>query len=419
MDTKGVSQYSGARLLVGAMVAPVFAVLVLLARRYVQLRGADTDLFPRWYGLRALLLEGRSPYDETVTAEIAAQTSLAGAPEAARAAYGFVYPLPGALLLSPLAALPYDWAGALWLALGAPALAAAVVLAARALGERGDARAHRLAPALALVSVPALWNVALVQPGLAVVPLMALALWSAPRRPYWAGAALGAAALVKPQLAAPLAGAWALWCAARWRRPRSRRLLIGMAATAGALCGAAFLLLPEWPAAWLASLRSYAAVPEMHALSPAVYRLATLFSLPAPAAHPIGAAVTALSVAALGAWTLRGWRLDSGRELPARAITRTIVAGALLVPPAWETNALVLLIPLAGVLGKLRGRAAGWFVAASAALTVVLVPLPLALPWRSGAVTIAAYAALWAAATWWVSRRPQPAARSAPAADAE
>jgi len=52
--------------------------LVALAHRYVALRGADTDLFPRWYALRALLLDNLDPYDPAVTIGAVARTSLAG-----------------------------------------------------------------------------------------------------------------------------------------------------------------------------------------------------------------------------------------------------------------------------------------------------------------------------------------------------
>jgi hypothetical protein len=398
--TKRVGQYSGVMFLGGA--------LLLLAWRYAQLRGADTDFWPRWYGLRALLLDGRDPYAAAVTAEIVAQTSLAAAPEAARAAYGFVYPLPGALLLAPLTSLPYEWAAAVWLALGLPALVAAALLAARSFERVADGGAAVSALPLALAFVPALWNVALVQPGLAVVPLLALAIWAAPRRSFLAGVAIGCAALLKPQMAAPLAAAWAIYNAACWRQDHARRMLAGLAAVTAILNGAALLLLPSWPASFLEALRTYAAIPEMHALSPAIYRLVSLL----PVENRSAALVTVGASAFLTLWVLGGWRQGA-----ARGIDRTIVAGALLVPPAWETNALVLLIPLARVLGELRGRASVWLVPASVALSVALAPLPLVLPWRSGAIAVMAYAALWAGATGWLAWQRR-AARSAAAAGA-
>jgi hypothetical protein len=112
-----------------------------------------------------------------------------------------------------------------------------------------------------------------------------------------------------------------------------------------------------------------------------------------------------LSVA-LVAWALRGWLAawSMHETLPAGAIERTVVAGALLVPPAWETNALVLLIPLTKVLVRLTGKARTWYVAGCAALSVALAPLPLFIPWRSGAVTIGAYVLFWAVANRWADR---------------
>jgi hypothetical protein len=168
-------------------------------------------------------------------------------------------------------------------------------------------------------------------------------------------------------------------------------VLLGLAVTTVALCGAATLLLPAWPLSWLAALRDYGRVPAMEPLSSTVYRLAR--ELPAGLGDAPAGAVTAISAVALAAWVLRAWR--GGTALPASGIARTIVAGALLVPPAWETNALVLLLPMAQTLLQLPGRVRGWSVVACAALSIALLPLTLALPWRSGAVAIGAYVVLW------------------------
>ena len=403
VPTKKVAQYSGARWVVGTAGAALSALLAILAQRYVVLRGADTDLFPRWYGLRALLFEGRDPYGAAVTAQIAAQTSLADAPQIAQAAYGFVYALPGALLMAPLALARYEWASALWLTLGLVALPSGTVLAVRALNGRSDRTAELFAMALSVVFLPAVWNLALVQPGLVVVPLMALALWLWRRRPFWAGVALSCAALLKPQMAAPLAGAWGLASALAWRQPSARRLVAGQIAVAVALCGLAALLLPTWLGSWLGALRVYSRVPEMEPLLPAIYHL-TRGAVEDGSARLATAAVSV----ALAVWAVRGWRADAGspEALPMRGIARTIVAGALLMPPARETNALVLLIPLAGALAGLSGRARLWLLGGSVSLSVALAPLALLFPWRSGAMTIAAYVALWAVFSWWAARAP-------------
>ncbi|HEV2123262.1 MAG TPA: hypothetical protein VGW38_10870, partial [Chloroflexota bacterium] len=99
------------------------ALLFMLSLQLAQLRGTDTDLFPRWYGLRQLLLHQRDPYGGEVTREIAAQTSFlqrrlseTHAPSSVEISYGFLYPLPGVLLIGPLALLPYHVALASWFA---------------------------------------------------------------------------------------------------------------------------------------------------------------------------------------------------------------------------------------------------------------------------------------------------------------
>ena len=398
--TWGVSQYSGVLLL-----AALGAALLLLTHHFALLRGADTDLFPRWFGLRELLVHHRDPYAAAVTDEIVAHTSLAAAPSSLHTAYGFLYPLPGALLLAPLALLPYDWAAALWLALGLVALPLAVLVAARVPPAPGQSRVVSLALPLAFAFVPSWWSLALIQPALAVLGLTAAALSLARCRPTLAGASLAAAALLKPQMAGPLAVAWALYCLARSRAPASRALVVGLTTTTLLLTGLSSLLLPRWPFAFVEGARAYAAVPAMNVPTPALLYL----PIPAPGA--------ALGVA-LAVWTARGWWQDARASLPvpSRGITRTVIFTALLIPPAWETNALMLLLPLATLAGSLRGRAAVIFVATSCALSLALAPLPLFFPWRSGALTIAAYVLLYAAGQSLLTRFAAKPAAAAPAA---
>ena len=79
--------------------------------------GPFNDLFPRWFGTRAWLLQGLDPYGAEVNDGIRA--ALGGAPGEALGAFvfGFVYPGYVALLLLPLALLPLPWAATLWLLL--------------------------------------------------------------------------------------------------------------------------------------------------------------------------------------------------------------------------------------------------------------------------------------------------------------
>src|SRR5437762_7788496 len=93
-----------------ALALATLATLVALLAQLTALRGQDTDFYPRWYGLRQLLLHGRNPYGDDVSREIAAQIWFfqghvsrpeSGAATPLESIYGFLYPLPGALLLAP------------------------------------------------------------------------------------------------------------------------------------------------------------------------------------------------------------------------------------------------------------------------------------------------------------------------------
>jgi len=379
--------------------------LAILAQRFADLRGTDTDLFPRWYGLRQLLLHGRNPYTDGATREIAQQTAfLAGRVEVAPAqvltAYGFLYPLPGALLLAPLALFPYGAAHALWLFLGTILLPVTALLARCAFAPRalpGTAISTLSTAVVSLLFLPSLWNLALAQPGLAIVGLAALALWLRQPHPAKAGAALMCALLLKPQWVALLAPSWLLFHLAHWRAPASQRFLLGAGIAALLLCGVATLLLPTWPADFLRAASEYTRVPQMTPTSPAVYVVVS-------ALQPDAAArvLSAVAIAGIAGWTIAGWLQ---RDDPERwGAWRSIIAGALIVPPAWETGAVMLLLPMAGTLGSLHGTHAISFAALVATISLAAAPLAALWPWRSGAAVIVAYVLLIAAWEWWLKR---------------
>ncbi|HEU5317276.1 MAG TPA: glycosyltransferase 87 family protein [Chloroflexota bacterium] len=406
-----------------SLAAALAAAATVLAHRYVAQRGGDTDFFPRWYALRALLIEGRDPYSASVTAEVALRTSLATAPDAVRAAYGLIYPLPGVLPLAPLVTLPYDWAAGAWLVSGIVALAVAGTLMA----ATGAARAASSSapPPLAgavvvLLSVPALWNAALVQPGLLVPLLVALALWIRSRYPVLAGVALALGSLLKPQLTALVTLGWvgrevvlAVRCEAS-----ARRFLAGLTGVVVGLALLATALLPSWPAAFLNAMQTYGNAGALRTTAPAVFVL-----LAEGAAAPLALLGTVALGLVLLVWVAAGWRAGL-----LQGAMRSVVVGALLTPPAWETNATPLMLPLAHAAGAARRP---WrLVGASVALSAALAPLAVLWPWRSGAVVAVGYAALAVLAAhprsgWALSLRakardrssaaPDAAARSAPA----
>jgi hypothetical protein len=415
----------------GALAAgAAFLLLVALTSHVAAWLGPATDLYSRWYGLRRLLLAGENPYGAEVTRALASHMPfLAEGVEpvvprdALASAFGFLYPLPGVLFLAPLALLPYRAALTLWMVAVLTLLPVAAWLAVDAVSPaaqagRGGGTVRRLALPLGLLFVPALANLIHGQLAPAVVFALALALrlsrslGSTPSgRPFLAGFALAAGAAVKPHLVIFLVPLWLGSNLRRWRRggegaPEAGRFLAGALLSAGALVAVATLLLPSWPFDFLAAAGAYVSLTRVEYADvtnavlpggPAVWRLAEPL-LPAPLSWAVAGVATAL----LLAWAVAGWGQRAGEpweESDTRGIARTLVVSALIIPPAWETNAALLLVPLAILLGQLAGRPV--LALALAGSSVLLSALDLALyatqPWRNAPLLIAAYALLLAA----------------------
>ena len=105
------------RLVGGVALTTALALDVWATAALARAIGPHNDLFPRWYGTRAWLLQGLDPYGAAVDEGI--RTALGGVPGEALGAFvfGFVYPGYVALLLTPLSLLPLPWAATLWLLL--------------------------------------------------------------------------------------------------------------------------------------------------------------------------------------------------------------------------------------------------------------------------------------------------------------
>ncbi|GAP15263.1 hypothetical protein LARV_03047 [Longilinea arvoryzae] len=91
------------------------AVLAFGFHAALQGNPLGADFYTAWKTARAVLIDGRSPYDPAIAREI--QMDIQGhlsQPDEDQLAYS--YPLFGLLLIAPLAFLAFDWAQALWLA---------------------------------------------------------------------------------------------------------------------------------------------------------------------------------------------------------------------------------------------------------------------------------------------------------------
>ncbi len=298
--------------------------------------GTVSDLHLRWLSTRDLILHGVNPYGE------------AAAREGERGFYGrtltdaersldtenyvsFNYPMHFAVLLAPLALLPFPLVQVLVTIVLVLLLAWATAAWCAALGWPAT-RLGRFAACLAVVtSLPALDLLSLQQPTGFVLALLVLAALhlTENRRLRIAGAA-AACATIKPQLVAlPLTVA-IVWTLAR---PRRRwPFAAALVATLALLVGISFVLLPGWPAWFAANVRAYAGhVPQ----SGVIAHVAAW-----PVRAVIGGLVVGVTFLTLFLPGVR--RQDRGEMLSAFAVS---LAATLVISVADHLYDRVLLVP--------------------------------------------------------------------------
>jgi hypothetical protein len=293
-----------------------------------------SDLYPRWYGSRELLLHGRDPYSAAVTREI--QVWAHGRPlefdpeSAAKDGYRFAYPVYIAFVLAPTVGLQFSQVASLFRFLLPLLVCASVPLWLLMLQWRCSRRTLGCLILLSLGSFPVLESLYLQQPLLLAIVFMAAAgacLTSG--RLHLAGALL-ALATIKPQLTALLVPSLLLWACSDWSA--RKKLVWGFGSTLLLLVGLSEYLVPAWINEFISGLGAYQRYTgNMSILT--VYLTDT------------GSAL--VSAALITAWAVFAWQM---RKLPAgsRAFNFTVcatLATTLVVIPTLYPTGQVALLP--------------------------------------------------------------------------
>ena len=326
------------RLLFILLVSLFFLLQVWAAQRFFtsQVPGGN-DFYPRWYGARALLVEGRNPYADAVTGDI---ERVLDPLQQRTNSFNFAFPLHVIFLFFPLVYLPYSWAQAAWM-VTILWVAVGVVLVSRPLfAWRLSVAGLAGALLLTLTSYYVVRTLFLGQFTLHVTLFLAGSLLLYRRgHDGWAGALL-ALTSIKPQLvvlAAPWLVVWALG-QRRWR------FVGGLLAGGLLLLAGSLLLLPSWPLDFLDGLSDYAAVAGGR--NTLAVLAGTLWPAQAAALRLLLAALLLLGMA------LRLWRAWGRRHDPAQAAAAQLdglywaILVTLLVPFQTGTTNQVLLLLL-------------------------------------------------------------------------
>lgn len=222
-------------------------------------RGNLSDLYPRWWGARELLLHGRDPYATDVTREI--QTGYYGRPidstrpNDPKDQQAFAYPLYVVLVLAPTVRLSFPIVQRAFLGLLLALTAVSVLLWLRALQWRVSITERLLCVILVVGSFPAIQGFKLQQLTLLVAALVAAAMACLVQRRFVIAGILLAIASIKPQLISLVAIWMIIWISGNWRE--RRHLFWGAAACISVLLGGSELLLPGWIGEFRAAMSSY------------------------------------------------------------------------------------------------------------------------------------------------------------------
>ncbi|HEV8046261.1 MAG TPA: glycosyltransferase 87 family protein [Terriglobales bacterium] len=304
-----------------------------------------SDLFPRWLGTRALLLDGRDPYSPQVTKEI--QRGYYGRPiDSHRESdpidqQGFAYPLFVVFMLAPTIYLPFTVVKLLFTLILLACAVWTVLLWIQVIGLE-DRRDNLLTCVLlTLAAIPYASGVQFQQLSVLVAFSLAAAMRALAAKKFALAGALLAIATVKPQLAIYFIGCLLLWSGWRWR---SRKwLAISFFTVLTVLILASEVLLPDWPFEFLAGIPRYLRYTQ------ATTGVHELFGF-------VGGTIVFVFLAALIA--LVSWRAksDTVDSDDFRLAISSVLVFTCIVIPSLAPHNQVLLVPAYLLLAKERKR---------------------------------------------------------------
>ena len=306
---------------IGAVLLALALLLDIIATNRLAIAlGPASDLFPRWVGARAWVIEHLDPYGAGVTSTVRSAMGEAlgwdGTADSGAFAFGFVYPGYVALLLAPLAVLPFPVASTIWLLIAQASVVGTVWLVwhtphpiapdenalrfthpstwplidirfASPVRLHDANRGLVITIVLAILWPPVIYNLIFGQFAALATFAIATAGWTTARHHDRFAGTILPISLVKPQLALIPVTLWVAGQMTLWFRPKvpvdlpspglaSPRIasdqrrqggrndtsnwhgIDAFTVTVGAVGAASLVALPHWPGAFLNDLNGYA-----------------------------------------------------------------------------------------------------------------------------------------------------------------
>jgi len=312
------------------ILAPANAAVVFAAHRPI---GNNSDLYPRWFGARELLLHRRDPYSPEVTREI--QTGFYGRPldpsnpSDPAAQMSFVYPVYVAFLLAPTIFVPFPTVAIVlrWILL--TAVAASVPLWMYAIGLRVRGSILVAGMLLAISTSPGMFEYFQQNLAALAVFFLAGAVAAIVGKKLRIAGVLLALSTMKPDTTGPIVLWLLIWAAANIRN--RGRVLWWFVGTLVLLTLGGEFYSPHWIGRFLAAIREYPA----YGTDPSVVQVLV--------PGPIAVAVTVALIACICVLVWRCRTADAGSERFAWAIGLVGATTLVTLPKLAGYNALLLI----------------------------------------------------------------------------
>jgi hypothetical protein len=340
-----------------AVLAAAFVQRALQNLAHIDYRNSNFVFF--WLAGRMVCL-GQNPYDAP---QWLAQHVINNV--AWRSDPVFSYPLPLAILLSPLGLLPLESAYVAWQLLTLAVLAGSVWLILRSSGARHLERLFFPMVLALLFFGPVYLTVQIGGIGALTLGAMTAAILALEKRREYVAGALLSLVLLKPSQGIPillLGGIWLLFQAS-WKG------IFGLAVGSLALLLTGLILEPTWPAVFLSSAQDL--IPRNLGLHSNVFSIARDLCAPGGRCTWIlgGAAAVFLDAATLAYL----WRRRNLTQLA--AFSFIIPVAFITAVYAWSYDQILYVIPIAWVAGQLSRSPRGYLAAFAFTVLVVTVSL--------------------------------------------